>query len=100
MVDCSPCRSATTGFSASSCIDSSMRRWLRQLPNLISLIRILLVVPIGLTLAHHRFVSTLWLFGAAGASDAVDGFLARRFGWRTELGGMLDPLADKLMIAT
>ncbi|MEA3150848.1 MAG: hypothetical protein QOD56_1787 [Gammaproteobacteria bacterium] len=77
-----------------------MRRWLRQLPNLISLIRILLVVPIGLTLAHHRFGSTLWLFGAAAASDAVDGFLARRFGWRTELGGMLDPLADKLMIAT
>jgi cardiolipin synthase (CMP-forming) len=77
-----------------------MHRWLRQLPNLVSSIRILLVVPIALTLAHHRFITTLWLFGAAALSDAVDGWLARRFGWQTELGGILDPIADKLMLAT
>ncbi len=77
-----------------------MHRWLRQLPNLISAIRILLAVPIGVTLTQHRFESTLWLFGVAAGSDAVDGFLARRFGWRTPLGGVLDPVADKLMIAT
>jgi cardiolipin synthase (CMP-forming) len=77
-----------------------MHRWLRQLPNLISSIRILLVVPIALALAEHRFVTTLWLFGVAAASDGIDGFLAKRFGWQTELGGMLDPLADKLMLAT
>lgn len=77
-----------------------MRRWLRQLPNIISSIRMLLVVPIALELAHAHFVATLWLFAVAGASDAVDGFLAKRFGWQSELGGMLDPLADKLMLAT
>jgi cardiolipin synthase (CMP-forming) len=77
-----------------------MHRWLRHLPNLISSIRILLAVPIALTLAHHQLIATLWLFGAAAVSDAVDGFLARRFGWQTELGGMLDPAADKLMLAT
>jgi cardiolipin synthase (CMP-forming) len=77
-----------------------MHRWLRQLPNLISSVRILLVVPIALTLAHHQFVTTLWLFGAAAVSDAADGFLAKRFGWQTELGGILDPVADKLMLAT
>jgi cardiolipin synthase len=77
-----------------------MHRWLRQLPNLISSIRILLVVPIAVTLAQHRFITTFWLFGAAAVSDAADGFLARRFGWQTELGGMLDPVADKLMLAT
>ena len=77
-----------------------MHRWLRQLPNLISSIRILLIVPIALTLARHQFVSTLWIFGAAAVSDAIDGFLAKRFGWQTELGGMLDPVADKLMLAT
>jgi cardiolipin synthase (CMP-forming) len=77
-----------------------MRRWLRQLPNLISSIRILLVVPIALSLAGHQFIASLWLFGVAAVSDAIDGFLAKRFGWQTELGGMLDPLADKLMIAT
>ena len=77
-----------------------MQRWLRQLPNLISSVRILLAVPIAVTLAQHRFVATLWLFGIAAASDAVDGFLAKRFGWQSELGGMLDPAADKLMLAT
>jgi cardiolipin synthase (CMP-forming) len=77
-----------------------MHRWLRQIPNLVSSIRILLVAPIALTLAHHRFITTLWLFGLAAASDVADGFLARRFGWQTALGGMLDSVADKLLLAT
>ena len=75
-----------------------MRRWLRQLPNLVSSIRILFAVPMALTLAHHQFVATLWLFGAAAISDAVDGFLAKRFAWQTELGGILDPVADKVLV--
>jgi cardiolipin synthase len=77
-----------------------MRRWLRHLPNVISSIRIVLVLPIAVALAQRRFVDTLWLFGAAAASDAVDGFLAKQFGWQSELGGMLDPMADKLMLTT
>jgi cardiolipin synthase len=77
-----------------------MHGWLRQLPNCVSSIRIFLVIPIAVSLAHHRYLATLWLFGAAGLSDALDGFLAKRFGWQTELGGILDPLADKLMLAT
>lgn len=77
-----------------------MHRWLRHLPNLVSSIRILLVLPIALTLVHHRPLVTLWLFAAAAATDGIDGFLARRFDWQTELGGMLDPVADKLMLAT
>jgi cardiolipin synthase len=77
-----------------------MQRWVRQIPNLLSSIRILLVVPIALTLARHQWLYTLWLFGIAAVSDAFDGFLARRFGWTTALGGILDPLADKLMLAT
>jgi cardiolipin synthase len=77
-----------------------MGRWLRQLPNIISSIRILLVVPIALTLSRHQPVETLWLFCVAAASDGIDGFLAKRFGWQTDLGGLLDPVADKLMLAT
>lgn len=77
-----------------------MRRWLRQLPNLITSVRIILIVPIAMALAHHRPLTTLWLFAVAAASDGVDGFLAKRFGWQSELGGVLDPLADKLMLAT
>jgi cardiolipin synthase len=77
-----------------------VQRWLRQLPNLISGIRILLVVPIAVALARHLPITTFWLFGAAAASDALDGFLAKHFGWQTELGGMLDPIADKLVLST
>jgi cardiolipin synthase len=77
-----------------------MRRWLRQLPNVISSVRIILVVPIAIALAHHRPLATLWLFAVAAASDAIDGFLAKHFGWQSELGGILDPIADKLMLAT
>lgn len=77
-----------------------MHLGLRQLPNLISSVRILLVVPIAWELAHRQMIATLWLFAAAAVSDVIDGFLAKRFGWQTELGGMLDPVADKLMLAT
>ena len=77
-----------------------MDRWLRQLPNVITSIRILLVVPIAMALSGHRPVETLWLFCIAGASDGIDGFLAKRFGWQTDLGGLLDPLADKLLLTT
>ena len=77
-----------------------MGRGLRQLPNLISAIRILLSVPIAVSLVQHRLPVTLWLFAAAAVSDAADGFLAKRFGWQTTLGGMLDPAADKLLLAT
>ena len=77
-----------------------MQRWWRQLPNFLSSLRILLVLPLALTLAHRQWANALWLFGFAAVSDALDGFLARRFDWQSDLGGILDPLADKLMLAT
>lgn len=73
---------------------------LRQLPNIICIARIALVVPIARTLVNEDFVTTLWLFAAAAFSDGLDGFLAKRFGWATELGKFLDPLADKLLLVT
>lgn len=72
----------------------------RQLPNIITSIRILLVAPIAAALAAHRLNMAIALFGAAALSDAADGFLARRYGWRSELGAVLDPLADKLLLVT
>lgn len=73
---------------------------LRQLPNAICLARLALVVPIAWTLIHDDPAATLWLFGAAAVSDGADGFLAKRFGWQSELGAFLDPLADKLLLVT
>jgi len=77
-----------------------VRLSLRHLPNLISGIRIVLVAPIAWTLAHQRLETAIVLFGAAAISDVGDGFLAKRFGWQSALGAVLDPAADKLLLAT
>jgi cardiolipin synthase (CMP-forming) len=77
-----------------------VRSWLRQIPNVITSLRILLVIPIALALLRGDLVTTMGLFFAAAASDAADGFLAKRFGWQTTLGAILDPAADKLLLAT
>lgn len=69
-----------------------------HIPNLICVLRILLVAPIVLNLLAGDFLVALVLIIVAGFSDGLDGFLAKRFDWRTRLGGLLDPLADKLLI--
>jgi len=73
----------------------------RDIPNLITLFRFVLIVPILVFLWQGSVDRALWLFLLAGASDGLDGWLARHFNWRSRLGGILDPLADKaLMIST
>lgn len=67
------------------------------IPNLISGLRFLLVGPMIYLLQHQQYTGALIVFVVAGASDALDGYLARRFNWQTRLGGWLDPIADKLM---
>jgi cardiolipin synthase (CMP-forming) len=71
-----------------------------SIPNLITLGRILLVPVVvwAITAGEFRFAFVLFL--AAGISDAIDGFLAKRFGMTTELGAYLDPLADKAMLVS
>lgn len=72
---------------------------LAQIPNIITIVRILLVAPIAWLLWENRHLDAFLLMLAAGLSDALDGFLARRFNWMTKLGATLDPLADKLLVA-
>lgn len=72
---------------------------LRQLPNIITLARIGLTVPIVWALLDEHYLLVLVLLLVAGLSDALDGWLVRRFGWYTRLGGYLDPLADKILVA-
>lgn len=59
-----------------------------------------LVGPIVLSLVRERFDAAILMFVLAGLSDGLDGFLARRFDWRTRLGLILDPLADKLLMVS
>jgi cardiolipin synthase len=87
-------------FCASSC-DANRVFWSpRHIPNIISAIRILLVAPIAVALADRQLVTTIVLFGLAALSDVADGFLAKRFGWQSDLGAVLDPAADKLLLVT
>lgn len=58
----------------------------------------LLVWPIAVALHGGRFGLALLLFIVAGISDVLDGYLAKRFGWTSELGKVLDPMADKLLL--
>ncbi|MGH8173644.1 MAG: CDP-alcohol phosphatidyltransferase family protein [Rhodanobacteraceae bacterium] len=71
---------------------------LRNLPNLITVLRMLLVVPLCWLIANERYEGALAIAAIAGLSDAVDGFLAKRYDWQTWLGGILDPIADKLLL--
>ena len=71
---------------------------MRHLPNLICLLRIVLVWPIVVSIARADYPLTLVLFFIAAFSDGLDGFLAKRFHWTSELGKILDPLGDKLLL--
>ncbi len=70
----------------------------RDIPNIITALRILMVPPIVWSLLAQRFDRALLLFFIAGVSDGLDGFLAKQFNWASRLGALLDPLADKLML--
>ena len=72
----------------------------KDIPNLISITRILLTVPVVLALLNRSFDWALLLFVLAGISDGVDGFLAKQFHWQSRLGSLLDPLADKLLLVS
>jgi cardiolipin synthase len=59
-----------------------------------------MVIPTLAALWSARYAEALAWFCLAGLSDGLDGFLAKRFDWRTRLGGLLDPLADKLLLVS
>ncbi len=67
-------------------------------PNIISGARLLLAPAVAYLLSREAYGAALTVFAAAGASDALDGYLARRLGQTTRLGAALDAAADKLMI--
>lgn len=70
----------------------------KSLPNLITLGRLVLVPVIIAMIPAQRWTEACVLFIVAGVSDAIDGWLAKRFDLRTELGAYLDPVADKALL--
>lgn len=70
----------------------------RHLPNALTVVRMLLVVPLAWLIQDRHFDAALLVAACAGATDALDGLLAKQYGWQSWLGGVLDPIADKLML--
>ena len=72
----------------------------RWVPNAICVVRMLLVAPLVWLLLEQNYVAALVVLIVAGLSDGLDGYLAKRFDWRTRLGGLLDPAADKVLLVS
>lgn len=70
------------------------------IPNLLTFVRIGLIPVFAIMLVYHREGWALVLFTIAGVSDGIDGFIARRFKQESELGTIIDPIADKLLMTT
>jgi cardiolipin synthase len=60
----------------------------------------LMAIPVAVLLVRGAYDTTLLVFGAAAITDGLDGYLAKRFNWTSELGKALDPLADKILLVT
>jgi cardiolipin synthase (CMP-forming) len=73
---------------------------MRHIPNALCVFRMLLVAPVAWLLSLGLYWETLWVFALAAVTDGLDGFLAKRFGWTSELGKILDPLADKILLVS
>ena len=75
------------------------QQW-RWIPNALTFLRILLIVPFAAALLAAQYRLALIIFFVAAATDAFDGFLARHFNWKSRLGAIADPLADKALLIT
>ncbi len=71
---------------------------MKHIPNILSAIRILLVGVFVLLFSKEEYISSIIIYAIAFLTDLLDGYLARRFGWTSSIGKVLDPLADKLML--
>jgi|TARA_B100000315_G_scaffold255509_1_gene299039 cardiolipin synthase len=73
---------------------------LLNIPNLISLARLICVPLTVWLILNGEVLLAFWVFVFAGVSDALDGFIAKRFNLQTELGAYLDPIADKVLLVS
>ncbi len=73
---------------------------LRHIPNALTLARLVLIAPFLVFIYQKEYVNAFYMFILAGFTDGLDGWLARHFNWQSLFGTLIDPLADKLLIAT
>lgn len=73
---------------------------LRFLPNVLTVFRLILIIPFLLLLLQKEYKDAFYVFCLAGVTDALDGWLARNFKWQSPFGSFMDPLADKLLVSS
>ncbi|MDX1696497.1 MAG: CDP-alcohol phosphatidyltransferase family protein [Ketobacteraceae bacterium] len=71
---------------------------LKAIPNMLTILRILLVIPFVWVLLAEQYQLALLLLFVAGVTDGLDGFLARHYGWYSWFGSVADPIADKILL--
>lgn len=74
--------------------DYSHKFW--TIPNIITIIRLIIIIPMFVTFFTEHYLATLIIITVSGVSDVVDGIIARKFNMISEIGKILDPIADKL----
>ena len=67
-----------------------------NIPNLLTCLRFVLIPFIFLSVIHQRFIISIILFTLSCITDVLDGYIARKFNYITDIGKLLDPLSDKL----
>ncbi|MEE2732835.1 MAG: CDP-alcohol phosphatidyltransferase family protein [Pseudomonadota bacterium] len=72
----------------------------RHIPNILTVLRMVLVLPFVWYTINGEHDRALWTLLLAGATDGADGFLARKFQWRSQFGSIADPVADKVLMVT
>lgn len=81
-------------------VSSKLSTKIVTIPNLLTFLRMALIPVFASLLFYNYKALTLLVFFIAGFSDGIDGFVARRFNQQSELGTILDPIADKLLMTT
>ena len=76
-----------------------MKKYFIFIPNLLTIVRIALVYPILNNIYLGNFEISIIYFVIASVTDGLDGFIARKMNWQTELGTLLDPVADKILLS-
>jgi cardiolipin synthase len=71
----------------------------KYIPNILTLFRIFMILPFLYFLYQEKYKAAFYVFFVAGLTDGFDGWLARRFNWKTAFGSFIDPLADKLLVS-
>ncbi len=73
---------------------------LKHIPNILTLFRLALIAPFVMYLYHHEYASAFYTFIIAGFTDGLDGWLARQLHCQSTFGSFVDPMADKLLVAS